>query len=356
MHDQNHVASPPDLVLPFYLSDLWRGARRFWWVLLLLLVLSIAGSALCGLLTAKHTASATVTVLIENPFTAKEDYEYAYNWSTATQLADALTYILSSDRLEQAICAQLSCPEMPAALSVDFTADTNLLTLQASGDDPHSSLAVLEAALDLCPSISEPVLGHTRFVVLSTPALLNDRQKLWGQALLWGTLLGLFLSVVWLVLYAVLRDTIRTNHDIQQYLDLPCLGILPNPAQDAPGYDRAIRQLQKVICRKSDSSHRVMILAGTTSSDDVSVLARTLARAHAEAGQRVLLLDEPLHTAGIADTSRFLQPLRAQYDRIILCAPPAAAAPTPCCGPLLRTLSSMWSGRIRHRRPASERA
>jgi len=342
VYNRNQASSSSDLVLPFYLSDLWRGFRTLWWAFLLLILLSTAVAMLCDALTVEYTASATATVLIENPFLPGR-YEYAYNWATATQLADALTYVLSCERLERAICAQLNCPELPAVLSVFFTADTNLLTLHAAGPDPQASLAVLEAALELCPTVAEPILGSTQFVVLAEPALPETAQSALGAAALCGALLGSFLCAVWLVLYAILRKTIRTDVDVRQQLGLPCLGALP-PLSHTTEYDRCIQQLREIVSHKLHSTQKVILISETASGEGASAAARSLAASFAEIGRRVLLIrgsstvSEPSMTqitpyldllqiqgecsGGISGLQKDLLPLRAQYERIFIDAPP----------------------------------
>ena len=49
----------------------------------------------------------------------------------------------------------------------------------------------------------------------------------WQKETVKSVMTGLLIGAVWIVLYAVLRQTVRTKEDVQRELNQTCVGVLP---------------------------------------------------------------------------------------------------------------------------------
>ena len=330
-------------VLPLYPGDLLRGFRKYRLFLLLVTVVVTGGFLLFSRYSMQYTASATVAVLVKDPVSFGEDYGHLYSWTTASQLNDTMEYAVSGPVMAHQLCEALALEDLPAVLSVDGTADTNLFTLYAAGKDRAAVIQVLRCILELCPHVTEPVIGPARFVVLSEPAVSAGPLLSWPTALLAGLVLSLLMGAAWLILYAILRNTVRTADDIRQELQLPCLGILPLQSNDPETHHRAIGHLAGILTNSLSDAQRVLIIAGTDYQDEIFRTAGDLAAVFSDAGQNVLLLTADQAAAAhfwsmdnlqldqnpagsIALMNKRLAPLRSRYDRIFIAAPPCGVS------------------------------
>jgi len=339
-----HTGTSPvqsELALPLYPGDFLRGFRTYRLLFLMITVLVIGGFLLFSVCSMEYTASATVAVLVKNPVSYGEDYVHLYSWTTASQLAETMEYVVSGPVMERRLCDALNMKELPAVLAVDGTADTNLFTLYAVGKNREPTVQVLRCVLDLCPQVAEPVIGPARFVLLSEPSVSATPILAPMAAFLAGLAVSLLFAAGWLLLYAVLRKTVRTADHIRQDLRLPCLGILPLQAADSEHHHRAIAHLSGVLSHSLLDSQRVLVITGTDYRDEIFRTAGDLAAAFSDAGQSVLLLTadrtaashfwsvdnlrwEPEAVGSIAGMTGYLKPLRSRYDRILIAASPCS--------------------------------
>ena len=295
---------------PLYLSDLWRGWRKFWWLCVLLAGLS--GGIVCYFcrvqLDSVYTASTTFTVQTAAFSDTDETYSFYYSWSTAGQLSDVFSCILESDILHQKICSDLVCEVLPAEFSAKFAADTNLVTLTASGPSAQLSHDVLRCALEHYSCIADFIIGPTQLTIITEPEVptVPDNRNVWQTAVPLAALFGFFLGLVWIVFYALLRRTIRTTTDMGRELLQPCLGSIPKEERDPTAFQSAIRLLSGAVSHGLCSSEKVLLFTATASGENSSKLVRNLASFYAKRGSHILVIDghapAPGHPVPAGDT------------------------------------------------------
>ncbi len=112
-------------------------------------------------------------------------------------------------------------------------------------------------------------------------------------ALLFGSVLGLFLGIGAVLFLDYLDNTVRTPDDIEQYLGMGVLAIVPK-RKDANSHAvrEAFQSLRTSILFSSQNRERkILLISSAGPQEGKSSTAASLARALASAGDRVIVVD-----------------------------------------------------------------
>lgn len=323
IREQKGSSAQYETDVTLHLSDFIRGIQKFWWLGAVLAVL-FGGTVLCWTranFMPLYQAFTTVTVLTQTEILSESGtqpaYSFSYSRATAERLAAAVQYAAQSDMLHQKICMELGVPAMPAQLSVEFAAGTNMMTVSALGQDPQQVCEVLRSFAAHYGDVTAYIIGPTMLVTISEPEYptepCNTRE---GEAsAIQAALVGLALGAAWIVLYALLRQTVRTKADIRQDLDQTCIGVLPqvtfrrhkrrmdsrllltNPAVSRD-FLESVRLLGDVVQNGLRDGEKVVLITSTAPEEGKSVLTLNLAAVLAKNEKTVLVLDADLRNYG----------------------------------------------------------
>ncbi len=308
----------------FYFSDFWRGFVKFWWIGVVFAI--IFGGAMFynsySNFTPSYTASATFTVHTQNATLSGDGgvsaYSFYYDRGTADQLASVFPYILQSEILQKQVCEELKVDRMPAKVSATSVPETNMITLTTTGSDPQMTYDVLICVTENYSSVSEYIVGQTKLVMISPPVVPTEptNRLSWRTDVLEGVFLGLLIGVVWIVLYGVLRSTIRTKEDIKRQLNQKCIGIVPevffkkyrskidssilitNPLV-GNAFMESIRVLRDSVHNNLESDDKVIMVTSTAPGEGKSVVSLNLAAIFAKNNQKILVIDADIRNSGI---------------------------------------------------------
>ncbi len=310
--------------LRILLSDIWRGVKKFGWVIVALAVL-LGGvqfyRSYRGFVP-MYKVSATFTVHTENRVLTGDNgiaaYSFYYDRETADQLATVFPHIISNNILRTQVCNELGVDSMPASVSAKCVPGTNMVTLTASGKDPQLTYDTLLSVIENYPSLADYIIGRTKIVMINEPLVPEkpSNSGAWATSVLRAVLIGVVLGVAWIVAYAVLRKTIRTKEDIRKVLNQHCIAVLPQVVFKK--YRREIDQsilitnplvsnefLESLRLMRSslqgllkDGKNTVMVTS-TAPAEGKTVVAANLASIFAKEEKRVLLIDADLRDSGI---------------------------------------------------------
>ncbi|MGM9681691.1 MAG: polysaccharide biosynthesis tyrosine autokinase [Eubacteriales bacterium] len=315
--------SEKDITL--YFSDFWRGIVKFWWVGIVLAMLFGGIMFYNSYVRYKpmYKTTATFTVHTQNATLSGDGgmsaYSFYYDRTTADQLAIVFPYVLQSNILQERVCEDLGVSGMPASISVECVAGTNMVTITTSGRDPQAVYDVLISVIENYSYVTEYIIGPTKLVTISAPELPTEpyNSLSWQTTTLKGILLGLAIGVAWIVLYAVLRQTVRTKEDIRRELNQTCIGVLPqvtfkrynrkidtsilltNPLVGNE-FPESIRLLRGAVENGLKDGEKVVVVTSTAPGEGKSVLTLNLATMFAKNGGKVLVIDADLRNSGIS--------------------------------------------------------
>lgn len=336
MREKMGAAAQSERDVTLYLSDISRGFRKFWWLSVLLAVLS--GGFMYGWSKAHfvpmYQTTAVYTVLTQNDTLSGGEnasaYSFTYSRTTAERLAYAFGYAAGSSILQKKICEELDVSQMPAAISVEFAEGTNLMTVTATGADPQLVYEIQLAFARNYSDVTMYITGPTKLVTISEPVLPTQPSngQDWKKSTLRASELALALGLAWIGLYALLRQTVRTKEDIRQELNQTCIGVLPrvtfkrhkqkmderilitNPAI-SEDFLESVRILQDAVQNGLSGDKKVVLVTSTAPGEGKSVVTLNLATMLAKNGKNVLVMDADLRKTGI---SALLPPNRTGGD------------------------------------------
>lgn len=307
------------------LSDIWRGVVKFGWIAVVLAVLlgGIQFYRTYVRFTPIYKVSATFTVHTENAVLSGENgvsaYSFFYNKNTADQLATVFPHVISSPILKAQVCEDLNTDSMPATVSASCIAETNMITLTATGSDPQQTYNVLMSVIDNYSSVADYIIGRTKLVMISEPVVPEtpSNTMAWRSSVLRAALIGGVIGAGWIMVYAILRKTIRTKEDIRNILNQTCVGVLPQVVfkkyrrkintdiiltNPLIGNDflEALRLLRGSVQNSLDSGEKVVMVTSTAPAEGKSVVTLNLASIFSKNDSKILVVDCDLRDSGIS--------------------------------------------------------
>lgn len=310
--------------LKVLLSDIWRGVIKFGWIAVALAVL------LGGLqfyrsyirFKSEYTVTATFTVQTENKVLSGENgvsaYSFFYDRNTADQLANVFPHIIGSPILISHVCKDLGVESMPAKVSAACIADTNMVTLTAVGRDSQLTYDTLMSVIDNYSSVADYIIGRTKLVIISEPVVPEapSNKMAWRSSVLRAALIGAVIGIGWIMVYAILRKTIRTKEDIRNVLNQSCVGVLPqvifkkyrrkintdviltNP-HIGNDFLESLRLLRSTVQKSLGENEKVVMITSTAPDEGKSVVTANLASIFAKNEGRILVVDCDLRDSGL---------------------------------------------------------
>lgn len=326
------------------LADAWRGLLKYWQIcLVIVLVAGIAAGIYAGFFyRPKYEASATFAVNPQNAdpdesIIVYQDTSAGMNYdgttltptitdsasfigsATASSLAESFPYVIVTDVLQDKICEDLGTSKVPAQVSASNLKDTSMITLTATGRDPQQTYDVLLSVMENYPVVAKYVIGSTALVVIIPPEFPDAPVKKNAMLviLLYGLLIGAAICIGWLVLYSLLRTTVRTRNDVREKLGQHTVGVLPqvifkrytmaidhsilltNP-RIGDGFLEAMRVLRNAFLHRLTEKDKIILITSTAPGEGKSTVTVNLTLSLADAGKKVLLIDGDIRNSSVA--------------------------------------------------------
>ncbi len=292
--------------------DMVRGFLKYWYVVLaLVLVFGLKGmfDATSSYVAMYKCQSSFTVVAPESERNDNTNTTY-YDRATATQMAATFPHLLGTDLLRERIQEDLG-RVYAAGISASSLTNSNLFTLTVTSRDPQEAYDVLVAVVNNYPEVSAMVMGEVQLNMIDPPRLPTEpyNEMAWLGATVKKAVFGLVLGLGLLLLYALLRNTIRREQDIEGKLNQQCLGIIPQVEfkkrtgkvdttismfneKTGVGFQESFRGLAlRLVGTLQENEHKVLGVTGTILGEGSTTVARNIAMALAESRKNVLLID-----------------------------------------------------------------
>lgn len=309
-YDQNQMEDDEVVIdLGVLLSDMWRGLKKYWGWIAVIIALCIAASYLFTKFTYKplYRSQASFTLSTNANANYEDTYNNDYNASTAAQLANTFPYIINSSALQDIIKEDLHTDSIDAQISAQAVQNSNLFNLTVTSSDPQWSYDVLVSVMENYPKIAQYVIGDTALNVISPPVLpagpINGLSYMKNAVM--GGVLGLIAGAGILLIYALRRKTIRKEEEVEEVLNLKCMTALPQVTYKKSSntsklitiedrrvpaaYIEAVRSLRTRLQHQADA--KVIMLTSTLKGEGVSTVALNLAYSLEMDKKKVILVD-----------------------------------------------------------------
>lgn len=305
-----------DLIL--LLDDLWRGIKRFWmWLLLLIAVCAVGNIGLQYVrYQPQYEAYSTFFVDTQNAYVTGETY---YSQTTAEQLSKSFPYIMTSGTLQDMVAKTLGVDNVPATISASSLADSALFTLKVTANDPQTAYDVLQAVIEDYPQVARYIIGDTKLTLMDESGVpqrpINEINNV--RSLLMGAAGGAVAGLLLLVVYGITRKTVRREDDLKAYVSVPHLGSMPkikvkkrsgkaqilmDTKNSNAMLSESVRVLRNRVMKQAEEENwKTFTITSTQVGEGKTTVAVNLALALAKKEKKVLLLDGDLRSPAAAD-------------------------------------------------------
>ena len=228
--------------------DLWEIIRVLWSrapVIILsgivLALVAIVGTKL--FITPQYQSTTRMYVL------AKQNNDTLTNsdLQTSTLLTNDYAELIQSRPVTEAVIAQMNLDltheELLAKLEVTVPADTRILTISVTDPDPYM-------VRDLANTIRDTASEHIQQVMDVEAVNVADEANIPEQPVSPNTMrngliagvLGCVIAVAVILIQYLTNDTIKTSEDVERYLQLSTLGMIPLDENEKKNSKRDIRK------------------------------------------------------------------------------------------------------------------
>lgn len=211
------------------LLELFRALMRHIWVILAVTVLTggITGLFSRFVLTPQYTSTAMVYILSkETTLTSLADLQIG------SQLTKDYTVIVNSrpvlNDVIKKLDMDLTYKELKEKITIDNPKDTRILSISVQDPDPEMAKKIVDeianTSSEYIGDIMEmvpPKLIESGEVALQKTSPSNGKNALLGAAVGFCLVCGL------IVLQVLMNDTVRTEDDVERYLGLTVLAMVP---------------------------------------------------------------------------------------------------------------------------------
>ena len=318
-NEHNHTETDSGILyFATILDDMWRGFKKFF---LLCLILIAAGSA--GFYfraernySPSYQAYSSFVVDTKTAYVYNQDYS---NKTTAGQLSRTFPYILTSGALADIVADSLGVDTIPASITTEVIPDTAIFTINVTASDPDTAYDVLQAVIKYYPRVAEYIIGNTQLTQMDESGVPDSPVNLpqFQQEAVKGGVVGLILSMAFLLFYALTRRTVRREEDLKAYLSIPYLGSVPKARGkrrkengktillDQSGNNAALHESFRTVrtrtVKKSEQDNvRSILVTSATVGEGKTTVAVNLAISLAKKGKRVMLVDGDLRNPSVS--------------------------------------------------------
>lgn len=285
-----------------------------WWVILLgaLVAAMLTYVGVCLRYDPQYSTSATFAVVSTGD-----------GGSSGGDVSMAWTFqkIFASSSMNKILCEQMdidSLEDVDGDIQTSVVENTNLLTLSVTADSPKDAYDMIHIIMDNYTTISYYSVGSAALEALQEPEIpvrpVNPRRA--GEAAAMALLGTAALLAIFFGVFSYLKDTVKTEEEIEQKLDARSLGqimyefkfrTLRNFArhnreallvnQPLAGFE-FVESCRKFVARvqylMEKHGSKVLVVTSVSENEGKSTVAANLAISLADQDKKVMLLDGDL--------------------------------------------------------------
>ncbi|MDO4491739.1 MAG: AAA family ATPase [Lachnospiraceae bacterium] len=293
--------------LAMLVDDLWKGLKKYFLLMILMVVLCAGGFYGRAKLSYKpvYQAYATFVVVVSDGYGYSMDY---YNRTTASQLSKTFPDLLESSELKTIVAEDLGTNGIPGTISADVMEDTALFTLRVDAAEGQLAYDILQSVINNYPKVAEFVIGDSKLTLLDESGVPeNPSNPLKAKApLKKGAIAGGVLAICFLFFYALTRRTVRTADDMNRRVNLAYLGSVPQVKckkrtastrvlMDSREHSNVLgdcfRSMRTRTLQELDPGNRKIFVTSATAEEGKTTVAVNLALSLAMKNKKVLLLE-----------------------------------------------------------------
>lgn len=202
---------------------------RFWIILLSGIVAGLAFIAATLLfITPQYESTTKMYVLSKQDNNTITSSDMQTSLSLTKDYAELIKSRTVTEGVITKLGLDLSHEELLGKISVDSATDTRILSISVKDEDPYEACEIANSIRDVAANHIKNVMDINAVNVVEQA---NIPEKKCSPSLakngVIGGLLGLLLSVAIILVIYISNDTIKTQEDVERYLQLSVLGTIP---------------------------------------------------------------------------------------------------------------------------------
>lgn len=299
-----------------YLYEFLKAFRKFFWAILLILVLCTAGGCFWSWRSYQPVYEAYTSFVVTS---SGQSYNSSYyDNTTAEQMGKTFPYILTSGVLKDVVREDLGY-SFSSSIEATVMEGTNLFTITVRDRSAQTAYDVMTSVIENYPAVAEYIIGGTTLTVVdesgvpTTPANSGNMR----QAGVAGLLVGAAISALFLALYLAGRKTIRSGEDMNSIASTKFLGNVPETrikkrssrkdqamtitnSKVPPSFKEGIRLVRsRVEAELQGKECPVILVTSAVPEEGKTTVAVNLALALAQKKHRVILIDGDLRNPSV---------------------------------------------------------
>lgn len=240
-----------------------------------------------------------------------------YDQYAAEQLASAFPMLLSTDMMRDLVIQELEKGYINGQAKAMAVADSNMLVLTVTGNNPRDAYDYLCAIIKCYPQVAIYMVENPQVKIVTSPELPTEPFNSFDGATTAakGVIMGVGIGLAIILLCSLMTKTIQTTDELKKAVNIPILVALPKvdikkrrsgtntliTADSDPNLTESMRGLRmKVKKQLKNSESKVVLLTSTLAREGKTTIAINLAASLARDSHSVLLLDADLHSQSVA--------------------------------------------------------
>lgn len=190
-------------------------------------VVGLAGTKL--FITPQYRASVNLIVNSRQETTGNLTND---NINSAKNLVSTYAIIMKSNIILDEVIDNLNLDmtynELSKKVTVEAVNSTQVMQLAVTDPDPEQAVEIVEEISEIAPAVLVDALEAGSCKVISKVAASNGPvSPSTGRNTVLAAMVGMVLAVGFVVLKSLLQNYIEDDADVQKYLELPVLGVIP---------------------------------------------------------------------------------------------------------------------------------
>lgn len=237
MDNQNQRRHDDD-ELEIDLLELFCALKQKIWIIILAAVVcgGLAGAFSKFVITPQYSSTTTLYILSkETTLTSLADLQIG------SQLTQDYKIIVTSRPVLEQVVEQLDLgleyKEIREKISINNPSDTRMLSITAQDPDPYMAKEIADAVANTASEYIGEIMEMVPPKIIERGVVAKEKTSPSnGRNAMLGALAGIVLVCGIIVLEVIMNDTIRTEDDVERYLGLSVLAVVPVKGQDSGKY------------------------------------------------------------------------------------------------------------------------
>lgn len=165
---------------------------------------------------------------------SKQDNSTLTNQDMQTSLSLTKDYVelIKSRTVTEGVIAQLnldmSTGQLLKKMTVESQTDTRIISINIRDEDPYTASQIANAVREVAAGHIQKVMDIEAVNVVDTANIPDEKASpsLAKNGMI-GGILGVVIAIAMIMMVYLLNDTIKTQEDVEKYLNLSVLGMIP---------------------------------------------------------------------------------------------------------------------------------